>query len=39
VLDHRNKGDVKCKGSAGGNTPTEPKILLISVTNCRHKLH
>jgi hypothetical protein len=39
VLDHINKGDVKCRGSAGGNTPTEPKILLISVTNHRHKLH
>ena len=23
---HRNKAEIKCMGSAGGKTPTEPKV-------------
>ena len=28
VLYHKNRENVKCKGSAGGNTPAEPKVSL-----------
>jgi hypothetical protein len=38
VLYHKNRENVKRKGSAGGNTPAEPTSLIYS-TNVRHKLH
>ena len=38
VLYHKNRENVKCRGSAGGNTPAEPTSLIYS-TKVRHKLH
>ena len=38
VLDHKNRENIKCRGSAGGNTPIEPKSLIYS-TKVSHKLH
>ena len=34
----KNRENVKCRGSASGNTPIEPKSLIYS-TIVRHKLH
>ena len=32
---HKDKVEIKCKGSAGGKTPTEPKLYLF-FSNLRH---